>query len=79
MYKEGEFLRRWEEFRGRWKHFIPVISVDKFIRDTIGDVQEEYPVWKITVEDLEDLEPEDGFKAVVDYIKSIWKWVLRWW
>lgn len=72
----GLFLKRWEEFKKRWKHFIPIISVDKFINDIIGEMKDDYPVWKKV---LEDLEPDkSGFDAMAEYIRLQWGWALGW-
>lgn len=69
--REGELLRRWEELRKRWKFWIPVMSVDKFIRDAINEMQEEYPTWEECVEDISE-------DAVISYIKRVWKWIFKW-
>lgn len=75
--KDGEFLKRWEKFKMRWKHAIPIISIDKFFYDTINEAKAEYPVWKKLIEDLE---PDDnGFEVIINYIRSLWRWIRRWW
>lgn len=72
----GLFLERWEEFKARWNHYIPIISVDKFINDIIKEMQDEYPVWKKVIEDLEP--DDDGFKALTDYVRKLWRWIWKW-
>lgn len=72
----GLFLERWEKFKYRWKYSIPIISIDKFINDTIKEMRAEYPVWKKIIEDLEP--DDDGFKAMADYIRELWRWIWKW-
>lgn len=73
---EGEFLRRWEKFKSRWKSMVPIISVDKFIYETVRDFRKEYPTWEKVIEDIEP--DDDGFKILGDYIRELWNYILRW-
>lgn len=75
--KEGEFLRRWEELRSKWKYWIPTITIDTFIRQTLKEAREEYPRWKECVEDVAT--GEEGVTAVIKHLKRIWAWIFRWW
>lgn len=74
--KDGEFLRRWEEFKKRWKFWIPVISVDKFLRDTIDEMKDEYPKWTECVEDI--AQGEEAIPRMIEHFKRLWTWILRW-
>ena len=74
--REGEFLRRWEEFRARWKTWIPSISVDKFLRETINEMKGEYPKWAECIEDVAN--GEDAIPRMIEHFKRLWAWILRW-
>lgn len=76
MVSDGEFIKRWEEFKKRWKYYVPIISVDKFFHDTIDEMKSEYPVWKKLIEELKP--DEDGFKVISGYIRSLWGWIWKW-
>jgi len=75
--REGEFLRRWEETKRKWRYWIPVISVDKFIQDAFKDAREDYPKWKECIEDI--AQGEDSIEAVIKHLKRLWAWIFRWW
>lgn len=73
----NEFLRRWEKVKSRWKYWIPVMTVDRFIQDTFEEAREDYPKWEECIEDI--AQGENAIESIIKHLRQIWAWIFKWW